>query len=76
MQLASCLALVRNPKYVVHPVNADVPSMGTVIEVRYLYTGAGGHLYQPCYLGPRDDLGELACLMSQVKSREGLEDLA
>jgi len=39
------------------PPNRDIPVVGRVVEVRYLYcTGLGGSLYQPIYLGERDDV--------------------
>jgi bifunctional non-homologous end joining protein LigD len=47
--------------------NFDVPKVGDVVEVRYLYAYKGGSLYQPIYLGKRDDVGHAACVMSQLK---------
>lgn len=38
------------------PANHDVPGKGDVVEVRYLYAYKGGSLYQPTYLGVRDDV--------------------
>ena len=38
------------------PANHDVPGKGDVVEVRYLYAYEGGSLYQPTYLGVRDDV--------------------
>jgi bifunctional non-homologous end joining protein LigD len=38
------------------PANHDVPKAGEVVEVRYLYAYKGGSLYQPTYLGVRDDV--------------------
>lgn len=38
------------------PANADVPEIGDLIEVQYLYAFAGGSLYQPVYKGVREDL--------------------
>jgi bifunctional non-homologous end joining protein LigD len=44
------------------PPNFDVPSPGQVVEVRYLYVaGVGGSLYQPVYLGERDDIEPGEC---------------
>jgi bifunctional non-homologous end joining protein LigD len=50
------------------PANHQIPKVGQVIEIRYLY----GHkesnaLYQPTYLGPRDDVDVSECVMSQIK---------
>lgn len=38
------------------PANHDIPKAGDVVEVRYLYAYKGGSLYQPIYLGLRDDV--------------------
>lgn len=38
------------------PPNHVVPAVGTVVEVRYLYYYANGSLYQPVYLGERNDV--------------------
>jgi bifunctional non-homologous end joining protein LigD len=38
------------------PANHDIPKAGDVVEVRYLYAYEGGSLYQPTYLGVRDDV--------------------
>jgi bifunctional non-homologous end joining protein LigD len=37
------------------PPNSPVPRPGELVEVRYLYAFPGGSLYQPVYLGRRDD---------------------
>jgi len=38
------------------PSNHEVPQVGDIVEVRYLYYFRGGSLYQPVYLGKRSDL--------------------
>jgi bifunctional non-homologous end joining protein LigD len=44
------------------PPNHAVPEPGQVVEVRYLYVNAeGGSLYQPVYLGVRDDIPVEEC---------------
>ena len=44
------------------PPNYGMPEPGRVVEIRYLYvTGPGGALYQPVYLGERDDVGPEEC---------------
>lgn len=53
------------------PANHDVPPSGTVVEVRYLY--AAPALYQPVYLGVRDDVEPSECVMAQVKYKNGLD---
>ena len=38
------------------PASHDMPAAGAVVEVRYLYACPGGSLYQPSYLGVRNDV--------------------
>src|SRR5207344_787299 len=39
------------------PANHDIPPQGAVVEVRYLYAfPESGAVYQPVYLGVRDDI--------------------
>jgi bifunctional non-homologous end joining protein LigD len=47
--------------------NKDVPKVGAVVEIRYLYAYMGGSLYQPQYKEPRDDIDVAECLMTQLK---------
>jgi bifunctional non-homologous end joining protein LigD len=49
------------------PPNYDIPSVDDIIEVRYLYAYRGGSLYQPTYLGKREDLDENDCHIKQLK---------
>ena len=50
------------------PANHQIPQVGQVIEVRYLYAHRQSNvLYQPTYLGPRDDVEQAECLLTQVK---------
>jgi bifunctional non-homologous end joining protein LigD len=50
------------------PANHKIPQAGQVVEVRYLYAfKESGVLYQPVYLGPRDDVDDSECLASQLK---------
>jgi bifunctional non-homologous end joining protein LigD len=47
--------------------NKDVPSTGSLIEVRYLYAYKGGSLYQPTYLEDRsDELDRGECVIGQL----------
>lgn len=41
--------------------------VGDVLEVRYLYVGAGGRLYQPTILRKRDDKRPDECTIDQMK---------
>ena len=50
------------------PANHDIPKAGNVVEVRYLYAfKESGAIYQPVYLGTRDDIDPAECLVSQLK---------
>jgi len=50
------------------PANHQIPQVGQVIEVRYLYAHTGSNtLYQPIYEGPRSDVDPEECLLTQVK---------
>jgi len=50
------------------PPNQDVPKTGTVVEVRYLYAfRESGSIYQPVYLGKRDDISASDCIINQLK---------
>lgn len=49
------------------PANYDIPAVGAVVEVEYLYAFEGGSLFQPQYKGVRDDLDPAsACVLSQL----------
>jgi bifunctional non-homologous end joining protein LigD len=58
------------------PPNAAVPATGAIVEARYLYAFKGGSLYQPVYLGVRDDLDANACTMTQLKFKPEEDDEA
>ena len=50
------------------PVGATVPDIGDVVEVQYLYAfPESGSLYQPVYLGVRDDIEAQECTTDQIK---------
>lgn len=50
------------------PANHEIPPAGAIVEVRYLYAYRDSlALYQPVYLGPRDDVDPGECLVSQLK---------
>jgi bifunctional non-homologous end joining protein LigD len=57
------------------PVNFQVPEAGQVVEVRYLYAFRESNaLYQPVYLGPRKDVAQQECVLSQLKYKGNAED--
>ena len=50
------------------PVNFEIPEKGDVVEIRYLYARKqSGSLYQPVYLGKRNDIAEKECQQKQLK---------
>ncbi len=52
------------------PSDQPIPQVGNVIETRYLYAmGASGSLFQPVYLGVRDDIAAAECTRDQLKFR-------
>ena len=56
------------------PPDHAIPTSGQVAEVRYLYVYPGGSLFQPLYLGPREDIPQEACAVTQLKYRGEAED--
>ena len=50
------------------PPNHDIPKSGEVVECRYLYAfRESGAIYQPVYLGAREDITSEECLVDQLK---------
>ena len=49
------------------PPNYIVPKIGEIVEVRYLYAYKGGRIFQPVYLGVRDDIEVQECTVDQLK---------
>ena len=47
--------------------NYEIPAVGAIVEVEYLYAYEGGSLYQPVYRGIRDDQNQQDCTVSQLK---------
>ncbi len=47
------------------PANQAIPDVGDVVEISYLYAYDGGSLFQPTYLGKRNDIDVGECLASQ-----------
>ena len=58
------------------PPNHEIPTTGQVVEIRYLYVAnIGGSLYQPVYLGVRDDVPVEECTLErqQIKYKSSEE---
>ncbi len=47
--------------------NQDIPNIGDILEVQYLYAYKGGSLYQPVCIGLRTDLNHDECQITQLK---------
>jgi len=48
------------------PPKVEIPAVGSILEVRYLYAYRGGSLYQPTYEKPRIDVDAEECTVAQV----------
>jgi bifunctional non-homologous end joining protein LigD len=55
------------------PPNKDVPPIGAVVEVRYLYAYKGGAIFQSTYKHQRNDVDVKECLMTQIIYKVGQE---
>jgi len=53
------------------PSNKEVPQVGSVADIRYLYSFPQGSLFQPVYIGPRDDITPAECVTTQLKYKKG-----
>jgi len=61
--------------HVTIPPNHPVPQEGSVVEVRYLYAfRPSGSIYQPVYLGARDDIAAADCTVDQLKYKTEAAD--
>ena len=59
------------------PADQPIPQVGDISEVRYLYAlGGSGSLFQPVYLGTRDDITASECTRDQLKFRREPEEVA
>ena len=48
------------------PPNKDIPNVGDLVEVRYLYAYRGGAVYQPTYIWKREDSDLTDATTSQI----------
>lgn len=61
-----CLSL----KNVTVPPSANIPAVGSFIEVQYLYAWPSGGLAQPVFLKPRTDVDRGDCTLAQLKFKK------
>ena len=79
-QRSVLLSLMKDGKQVLAgnvtvPPNQPVPTVGSVVEVRYLYAfQESGSVYQPTLLGTRDDLEAKDCTVGQLKFKSNPDD--
>jgi bifunctional non-homologous end joining protein LigD len=53
------------------PPNHAIPQVGTVVETRYLHAyRESGKIFQPIYLGKRDDIPAEECTVKQLKFKQ------
>jgi bifunctional non-homologous end joining protein LigD len=48
------------------PPNTPLPPVGAVLALKYLYAFDGGSLFQPSFIGVRDDIGADECTIDQL----------
>jgi bifunctional non-homologous end joining protein LigD len=51
--------------------NQEIPEEGAIVEVKYLYYFTGGSLFQPVYIGERDDIDAGTCTLKKLKVKTG-----
>ena len=57
------------------PVNKEVPKVGAIVEVRYIYAENGSNkLNQPFYIGEREDVALKECVIGQLRYKQQLGD--
>jgi bifunctional non-homologous end joining protein LigD len=52
------------------PANKDIPSIGALIDLSYLYAYPNGSVYQPVYKGERTDLDDTSAVLTQLKYKK------
>jgi len=69
-------SMLFNSGNVTIPANKQIPQIGAIVEVRYLYAyRESGCIYQPVYLWERDDIEPEDCTVDQLKYKPaGAED--
>lgn len=53
------------------PANKAVPAVGALVDIQYLYAFLGGSLFQPVYLGERDDIRREECHLGRLHYKAG-----
>ena len=56
------------------PANFDVPKINDIVEVRYLYAFVGGSLFQPTFLGVRNDIESRDCRIEQLVYKQNNDE--
>ena len=57
------------------PANQDIPEVGALVDVNYLYAYPGGSLYQPVFRGKREDYNAEDCITDRLvyKGNTGID---
>lgn len=59
------------------PANHEIPASGWIVECRYLYAyKESGSIFQPVYLGVREDIPSEECTVAQLKYKAELNEVA
>jgi bifunctional non-homologous end joining protein LigD len=59
------------------PPNLTIPAVDQVVECRYLYAfRESGSIFQPVYLGVRDDITTEECTTAQLKYKAAVQEVA
>jgi bifunctional non-homologous end joining protein LigD len=59
------------------PTNHEIPAPGWVVECRYLYAHKeSGSIFQPLYLGVREDIPSEECTVGQLKFKAEASEVA
>jgi bifunctional non-homologous end joining protein LigD len=67
---------VVNAGNVTIPPNHKVPEVGATVDVRYLYAfKESGCLFQPVYIGERNDIDRESCTVTQLKYKPQEDDI-
>lgn len=56
------------------PPNKNIPVVGEIVEIKYLYYFPGGSLFQPVLLDTRDDLDESECTVKKLKAKRPIDE--
>ena len=56
------------------PANYDIPNVGAIVDIEYLYAFPGGSIYHSRYKGERDDIPASDCVIGQLHYKTSAPD--